>query len=254
MSSLRNAIPRRSHKERSQPQRRQHLGFLEKKKDFKERSKDYRKKREKLKKLKLQIAFKNPEQFNKEMTKLKRVDGGHKSIDDIQPDKAFILDVKSQDMKYLLMKKSSEKKKINRLRSSLQILTENIPVERNHTIFVDNEEELEKFDPLEYFDTTEECLNRSYNRPIKSTLSEGSLIANSHFVQPELIPKLDRSRAKAYRELVQRLERDKQLKTATEDLYIQQQVIKSETDTVRRITKKHEDDKQRYKWTAERKK
>ncbi|KDO50883.1 hypothetical protein CISIN_1g030475mg [Citrus sinensis] len=46
MSSRRNAIPRRAHKERAQPQSRKKFGLLEKHKDYVVRAKAYRKKEE----------------------------------------------------------------------------------------------------------------------------------------------------------------------------------------------------------------
>ncbi|KAK3953531.1 small-subunit processome [Pseudoneurospora amorphoporcata] len=63
MSSLRNSIQRRSHKERAQPLERQRLGLLEKKKDYQKRAKDYKKKQEVLKSLRQKVAEKNEDEF-----------------------------------------------------------------------------------------------------------------------------------------------------------------------------------------------
>jgi len=212
------------------PESKKKLGLLEKKKDFKERSRDYRQKQEKLRKIKLQVAFKNPDEYNMKMKKLKRVPGGHIPIDTEEPSKEVVLNIKDQDMKYLLMKKSIESKKINNLQSSLHMLTETVPAERNHIIFVDNEEEVEKFDPVDYFETSQEFLNRSYNRPLKSSLSEKSIIVNSDRVDHSVISEQEQSRAKSYRELIQRMEREEQLKNASNDIYIQKQALRSSKD------------------------
>ncbi len=63
MSSLRNAVKRVTHKERSQPAGRSRLGLLEKHKDYILRARDYEKKKKRLKSLKLKAALRNPDEF-----------------------------------------------------------------------------------------------------------------------------------------------------------------------------------------------
>ena len=67
MASLRNAVKRRTHKERSQPSNRKSLGILEKHKDYVKRARFYNEKKELTRKLALEAALKNPEEFNKGM-------------------------------------------------------------------------------------------------------------------------------------------------------------------------------------------
>ncbi|CAN0552609.1 unnamed protein product, partial [Ectocarpus sp. 12 AP-2014] len=56
MSSLRNAVKRVEHKERSQPASRRKLGLLEKHKDYVLRARNYGKKRDRMQALKLKAA------------------------------------------------------------------------------------------------------------------------------------------------------------------------------------------------------
>ncbi|KAK3693665.1 small-subunit processome [Podospora appendiculata] len=63
MSSLRNSVQRRSHRERAQPVERARLGLLEKKKDYQKRAKDYNKKKETLKSLRAKAADRNEDEF-----------------------------------------------------------------------------------------------------------------------------------------------------------------------------------------------
>ena len=63
LASLKNAIPKRKYRERSQLQKRKHLGLLEKHKDYKLRAKDFHNKEDKINKLKTKARLKNPDEF-----------------------------------------------------------------------------------------------------------------------------------------------------------------------------------------------
>lgn len=63
MSNWRNLIPRRKYRERAQPQKRSHLGILEKKKDYQKRAEDFHKKEDVLAKMKEKQLNQNPDQF-----------------------------------------------------------------------------------------------------------------------------------------------------------------------------------------------
>ena len=60
MSSLRNAVKRVTHKERSQPHHRRKLGLLEKHSDYVERATDYKKKKNAINNLKVKANERNP--------------------------------------------------------------------------------------------------------------------------------------------------------------------------------------------------
>ncbi|KAL1879974.1 hypothetical protein VTK73DRAFT_6554 [Phialemonium thermophilum] len=63
MSSMRNAVQRRAHRERAQPLERQRLGLLEKHKDYALRAKDFNKKKAQLKSLRQKAAERNEDEF-----------------------------------------------------------------------------------------------------------------------------------------------------------------------------------------------
>ncbi|KAK8043623.1 hypothetical protein PG993_006053 [Apiospora rasikravindrae] len=112
MSSMRNAVQRRNHKERSQPADRKKYGLLEKHKDYSLRAKDFNKKKAQLKSLKRKAEDKNDDEFYHGMisragpstwaSKGKRWTG---TVDGDRGNKALPMDVvrlmKTQDMGYL---------------------------------------------------------------------------------------------------------------------------------------------------------
>ena len=79
-TQIRNILPRRMYKERGQLSDRQHLGILEKRKDYKRRSNDFKHKDKIIKSLKLKAELRNPDEFYHKMHSAKMVDGEHKVI------------------------------------------------------------------------------------------------------------------------------------------------------------------------------
>ncbi|CBF88765.1 hypothetical protein AN0796.2 [Aspergillus nidulans FGSC A4] len=63
MSSMRNAVQRRQHRERGQLQGREKWGILEKHKDYSLRAKDYNMKKQKIKRLEEKARDRNPDEF-----------------------------------------------------------------------------------------------------------------------------------------------------------------------------------------------
>jgi U3 small nucleolar RNA-associated protein 11 len=63
MSSLRNSLHRRNHKERSQLSHRHRFGILEKHKDYVLRARDYHSKQDRIKRLRQKVADRNKDEF-----------------------------------------------------------------------------------------------------------------------------------------------------------------------------------------------
>jgi U3 small nucleolar RNA-associated protein 11 len=74
MSSLRNSLHRRNHKERSQLSHRQRFGILEKHKDYVLRARDYHSKQDRIQRLRQKVAERNKDEFyfgmNRERTEV----------------------------------------------------------------------------------------------------------------------------------------------------------------------------------------
>jgi U3 small nucleolar RNA-associated protein 11 len=128
MSSLRNSLHRRNHKERSQLANREKLGSLEKHKDYVLRARDYHSKQQRLQQLRERAASRNKDEFyfgmNKERTMVRSaasllyhgmlylVQGGvHVQT---RGNKALPVDIvkalKTQDENYLRTKRSRDLK------------------------------------------------------------------------------------------------------------------------------------------------
>lgn len=191
MSSLRNAVKRITHKERSQPVSRQHLGILEKKKDYKVRSRDYHRKQDALAILRKKAAERNPDEFYFGMSKSKVRDGRHVKDEEARAKERegeigpeVVKMMKSQDLSYVRMQTMKDEKKVERMQASLHYLGDNPETDmefgnlskdkasrrRKHTVFVENEEKANNFDVAEHFDTLPELAGRTFNRPRKETL------------------------------------------------------------------------------------
>lgn len=101
---MKNAIPRRAHRERAQPAGRKKFGLLEKHKDYIERSKDYKKKKNFIKVLKSKAAERNSDEFYYKMHNSQVVDGLHTKLTNSLDNESIKL-LKTQDMGYIVYKK-----------------------------------------------------------------------------------------------------------------------------------------------------
>jgi len=197
MSSLRNAVKRITHKERSQPTARLKLGLLEKKKDYKIRSTDYHRKQDELKTLKRKASERNPDEFYFGMKNAEVKAGRHRKLEawtakekemEIGPEAVRLM--KTQDLGYVRMRAMVDLRKVERLEASLHLLgdatvegeEEEGDAKRTkrgkHTIFVGSAKQATNFDVAEYFDTVPEMAGRAFNRPRKEQLIQMAAATN----------------------------------------------------------------------------
>ena len=192
MSSLRNAVKRITHKERSQPQARSHLGLLEKKKDYRQRSHDYKSKQTAIKAMRIKAANRNPDEYYMGMNSAK-VDGmsGSNSGRHVKTEERRRKDLeekglgddavrimKDQDLSYVRMQRIMDNRKIEKLQSSLHYLTggdgdDKISKKRKHTLFIEGN--ADEFDAAKHFNTVPELVGRAFNRPRVEALEKDAM-------------------------------------------------------------------------------
>merc|ERR1712019_134077 len=177
MASLKSAMKggQRMHRERSQLDKRKHLGLLEKKKDYVTRARDFHKKEKVIKKLQQKARDKNPDEFYYRMITEKTKEGVHT----VQKQTKYTGDqmklMKTQDMNYVTLKKTIESKKIEKLQKRLHHIGEFDGEERQHIFFVDTKKEEEEFCPAKRLSTLPELVYRAHNRPTLSTLHSSKM-------------------------------------------------------------------------------
>lgn len=174
MSSMRNAVQRRNHKERAQPLERQKWGLLEKHKDYSKRAKDHNEKKRKLGLLKAKAADRNEDEFYFGMMNSTTKNGvkvAKRGADNSAGGgKSLSMDVvklmKTQDVGYLRTVLQSTRKAIARLEQEVVAAEKGVKVDvatkNRKTVFPDEgdsepelvseDEDMGDFDDLAGFD------------------------------------------------------------------------------------------------------
>ncbi|KAL1612641.1 hypothetical protein SLS60_000870 [Paraconiothyrium brasiliense] len=161
MSSMRNAVQRRNHKERAQPEERKKWGLLEKRKDYKLRAHDHKAKLARLKILKEKAIERNPDEFSFGMMSSTVDKSGRKVAD--RGNKSLDMDVvkllKTQDAGYIRTMLQMVRKEREDLERRLVLEDKEVRVLRDgddrrkgrHTVYVGRKEEQEEFDDDAWF-------------------------------------------------------------------------------------------------------
>lgn len=247
MSSLANAIKRKTHKERSQPAARRKYGLLEKKKDYLLRAKDYHKKDKTIKHLQSKAEQRNPDEFYFAMEKAQTKDGVHiqRSTEANKYSQQELLLMKTQDAKYLGLKSRTEAAKAEKLKESLHFI--GMAPQNKHTVFVDSAAEAASFKAAQFFDTPAELLGRAYNRPRNAQLQQQQAAPSTATAE-----RVERRKASAYRELSQRLERQQKLAGLASKLAMDKELMGK--GRKRKLADADGSSQPVYRWKRERKK
>lgn len=276
MSSLRNAVKRITHKERSQPRSRQHLGILEKKKDYKKRAEDYHRKEDRIKAMQEKAAMRNPDEFYFGMNTSRVKDGKHVSLSAEEARKLppeMIQLMKDQDLSYIRMQKQKDIKRAERLQASLHMLEatkeEQGGSKRKHTVFVESQEQANKFDVAKHFDTLPEFADRTFNRLRSKDIEKLAKSTKTHVdeygeecqpseevlskqakLERKIAKKIAKARSSAYGELEARLKRADVMQKAESHLVTEKLVAGK--GRKRKIKAAENGQPAQYKWRRQR--
>lgn len=93
--------------------------------------------------------------------------------------------MQTQDVKYIIMKKTIEANKIQKMQSELHMLDEANTVKNTHTFFTDSGDEDTEVDLAKRLDTHPSMLHRRTNRPRlddlnKMNISDADVEVNRH--------------------------------------------------------------------------
>lgn len=238
------------HRERSQPASRQHLGNLEKKKDYKQRAEDFQRKQKTLKALKRKAQDKNPDEFYFKMVKTRMQDGVHQTesaLPEYSEDQLKLM--QSQDTRYINYKRSAETKKIARLKGTLHMLDTEDKPRNKHTVFVDSKKQARNFDAAKHFGTHPSLVDRAYNRPTLEALKSDSY---QKLADDDTLSVLAVERAKSYKELERRIERERELNIASQKMETKKNLM-DKTAKRRKVTDETKNAAAQYRWVPCRK-
>jgi len=248
MSSLRNAVKRVTHKERSQPAARGKLGLLEKHKDYVERAKNYHKKQNYLTVLKKKAAERNPDEFYFKMNNSQVSSKGvHREKKDGSLDNSVVKLLKTQDLGYIVHKKAVDDRKISKIKGNLHMIGENTKSTKKHKVFVDDEDKVESFDPLIHYETTSDMVDHGHNRLKRSQIED--FVDNNSIPSAAVVKKLVDKRIKSYKELEQRSKRAHKLDNVLSELTHQRNMMGKGS---KKKIGGSEDGKVQYKWKKRR--
>lgn len=232
----RHDIAKKQHRERAQPLERRKWGLLEKKRDYKLRAQDFHRKEAQLKILRKKASERNVDEYSHGMVRKKTDKNGilitERGNEVLSNDAALLL--KTQDSNYVKTLNNNEKRQIEKVEKQLLFSSRG-----EHTVFVDYSKQAEEFSPQEFFNTTEELLDRRENRLRKDQVDLLDIEEN----------RFQNQRLSSYKKLNSRLKRQAELEKVQQEMDLQRELMKK--GEKKKIMK---DGKVSWKWKNVRKK
>ncbi|KAF2661978.1 U3 snoRNP-associated protein-like protein Utp11 [Lophiostoma macrostomum CBS 122681] len=216
MSSMRNAVQRRNHKERAQPLEREKWGLLEKRKDYKLRAADHKEKKKRLRILKQKASGRNPDEFSFAMMSSKVDSKGRKITErgNTSLSQGVVKLLKTQDIGYIRTMLQMVRKERKEFEQCIIVEEEGVQAIKDgererrldHTIFVDDEREQRKFRPgkskKDAAATTESFEDEEIEgQPRKASKKQQEALLRAEQEQRALLRKRERAHEKAISQL-----------------------------------------------------
>lgn len=227
-------IAKRQHRERHQPSDRKKWGLLEKKKDYRQRAQDYHKKQAHLALLRSKAAQRNEDEFDYGMIRAKSKDGA--LVKERQASQALSNDavklLKTQDEGYIRTLENQERKKVERAKNGIIL-----PNLGRHTVYVENEDEMQRWNAAEHFDTSSSSVGNCENRQRK-----GQTVS-------ELSAEQERQKLDSLKEFKSRIIRQKELSKLRQEVDLQRELMKKGP----KVKSVDSEGKVTYKWLNVRK-
>ena len=142
---MKNVIPKRKYRERSQPAWRKGKGFLEKHQDYVKRAKRHHMVEDQMNTLRIKAALKNADEFNHKMIRSQMVDGEHVRMDNSDQtlnEEAFRKQLKTRNMNLVKLQRYRLAKRIERERDSL-VRVGDQAVQGEQILLLDDERQLQ---------------------------------------------------------------------------------------------------------------
>lgn len=245
-------VNQKTHRERQQLRNRSHLGFLEKKQDYKRRANYENEKKRLFKTLKKKALNKNPDEFYYHMVNSKTIKGIHRDVrkeEKHTPEQIALM--QTRDLKYINARRTTEKKKISKLKSELHFIDKSDCVNNTHVFYLDSDKEAENFNLAERLKTHPSLVHRKSNRPRLEDLQKLSVAAD---FDEGTLKKLNQKKMKRYTELDRRMRRERELSIVQRKLEVKKFLTQVGDSKPKKIKSATKTSAPVYKWKQERKK
>ena len=252
--SLKRYLKQRDKKERGQLTTRRHLGLLEKKKDYKMRASDFRRKRDHIRELQKKAELRNPDEFHHEMEQ--KVVDSHGHVVSTQQSNRLTSQMKKDkevDTAFLQQKIQIKRREITQSRANLAALDQLDHTQRQHVIYVEDDDEVDNWNAAEHFNTLPQLVSRAHNRLTKEQL-ESDIILNKS--TPGMLHRADQAKLEQYTKVREEEKVLRDMQRVHDDTVLKRHLMTG--GRVKKLVKKDifGDEikaKTRYKWKSERK-